>query len=67
MAQVILINGRDRRRSWSADERRAILEEPFAGGSLPSEVARRHYISTAQLYSWRKKALTEAGMCSGVQ
>lgn len=64
MAQGILISGRSRRRSWSADERRRILEEAFGGSAecVPAEVARRHDISTGQLYTWRKRALEAAGL-----
>ena len=64
MAQGILISGRSRRRNWSADERRWILEEAFGGGAecVPAEVARRHDISTGQLYTWRKRALEAAGL-----
>jgi len=41
MAQVILLTGRERRRRWSSDERRKILEAAFAPESNVSEVARR--------------------------
>ncbi len=61
MSQGILIDGRSHRRTWSADERRRILEEAFDGSVTPAEVARRHDISTGQLYTWRKRALECAG------
>ena len=62
MSRGILIDGRSRRRSWSADERRWILEEAFSGSDTPAEVARRHDISTGQLYTWRRRAREGAGL-----
>ncbi len=67
MAQGILMSGQGRRRIWSEAQRRAILDEAFGAGGLPSSVARRHNISTGQLYTWRKKALMEAGLTPAEQ
>ena len=67
MAQGILMSGDVRRRSWSDAQRRAILEEAFGEGGLPSNVARRYDISTGQLYTWRKKALMDAGLTPAAQ
>ncbi len=67
MAQGILMSGQVRRRSWSDAQRRAILEEAFGDGGLPSSVARRYDISTGQLYTWRKKALMDAGLTPAAQ
>ena len=67
MAQGILMSGKVRRRSWSDAQRRAILEEAFGDGGLPSSVARRYDISTGQLYTWRKKALMDAGLTPAAQ
>ncbi len=57
MAQAILLTGRERRRRWSSDERREILEAAFAPGSNVSEVARRFDVSTGLIYTWRRQAL----------
>ena len=67
MAQGILMSGQVRRRSWSDAQRRAILEEACGDGGLPSSVARRYDISTGQLYTWRKKALMDAGLTPAAQ
>ena len=43
------------------DERRLqILTEAFAPGASPTDVARRHEISTGQLYTWRSKLAVDA-------
>ena len=57
MAQAMLLTGRERRRGWSSDERREILEAAFAPGSNVSEVARRFDVSTGLIYTWRRQAL----------
>lgn len=57
MARAILLTGRERRRRWSSDERREILEAAFAPGSNVSEVARRFDVSTGLIYTWRRQAL----------
>ena len=67
MAQGILMSGQVRRRSWSVAQRRASLDEAFGDGGLPSSVARRYDISTGQLYTWRKKALMDAGLTPAAQ
>lgn len=43
-----------RRRRWSVDRKRQIVEESFAAGATASSVARRHGISAAHLFAWRK-------------
>ncbi|HTK71395.1 MAG TPA: transposase [Croceibacterium sp.] len=55
MGQVTVFSGPERRRRWSADERRLILTEAFSPGACVAEVARRHDISTGLLYTWRRK------------
>jgi len=45
------------RRQWSAEQKRAIVNE-IAGGSV-SEVARRHGVHTSQLFRWRRELHTE--------
>lgn len=43
-----------RRRRWSEEAKLRIVEESFSGPRLASATARRHRISTQQLFSWRK-------------
>lgn len=42
------------RRSWSREQKRAIVAEIDAGGATLSEVARRHGIHASLLFRWRK-------------
>ena len=45
----------ERRRSWLPERKREIVAEMLGGGCKPGEVARRHGISTGQLYTWRRE------------
>lgn len=40
---------------WSDEERLEILKEAFAPGACVAEVARRRDVSTALIYTWRRK------------
>lgn len=60
MGQVTVFSGPERRRRWSEEERLRILSEAFAPGACVAEVCRRHDISSALIYTWRRK-LREAG------
>ena len=42
------------RRSWSTEQKKAIIGEVDAGGSTLSEVARRHGVHSSLLFRWRK-------------
>ena len=55
MGQITVFSGPERRRRWSDEQRLQILAEAFAPGACPTEVARRHEVSTGLLYTWRKK------------
>ena len=44
------------RRSWSADEKRAILAEAGATTTSVSAVARRHGLHSSLLFRWRRDA-----------
>ena len=46
---------RRRRRSWSLDEKRRIVEESLEDGASIAEVARRHDLNTNQLFTWRRQ------------
>jgi transposase len=49
-----------RRRSWSLDEKRRIVDESLADGSSLAEVARRHDLNANQLFTWRRQFGVEA-------
>lgn len=57
MGQVTVYSGPERRRRWSEEERLQILSEAFAPGVCVAEVCRRHDISSALIYTWRRKLL----------
>jgi transposase len=61
MGQVTVFSGPERRRRWSDGERLQILAEAFAPGASVADVCRRHDVSTALVYTWRRK-LREAGV-----
>jgi|SRR5665213_975945 len=52
----IIMRG-ERRRSWTADQKSQIVAESLGPELTPTEVARKHGISTGQLYTWRQKCL----------
>ena len=44
-----------RRRSWTGDEKRQIVEESLEPGASIAEVARRHDLNANQLFTWRRQ------------
>lgn len=62
MARVEILTGLERRRSWSDDEKLAILSEVATGEGTGAEIARRHDILAPQIYAWRRKFRHAAGM-----
>jgi transposase len=44
-----------RRRSWSLDEKRRIVDESLGDGASLAEVARRHDLNANQLFTWRRQ------------
>ncbi|MDO6416078.1 transposase [Sphingomonas sp. BIUV-7] len=57
MGQVAVYSDVERRRRWSDDERLRILGEAFSPGAIVTQVARRYDVSTALIYTWRRKML----------
>lgn len=55
--RVEILTRAERRRSWTPEEKRAIVAESLGPELTPTEVARRHGISTGQLYTWRQQML----------
>jgi transposase len=47
--------GRRRRRSWTRDEKRRIVQESLQDGGSIAEVARRHELNANLLFTWRRK------------
>lgn len=52
--QTSLITGPERRRSWSEDQKLALLAAAFSPGAKVAEVARRADICTSLIYRWRR-------------
>ncbi len=42
------------KRSWTVEQKIAILDEAFAPGACVSDTAERHELNTGQLYTWRR-------------
>ncbi|MGB3931700.1 MAG: transposase [Sphingobium sp.] len=65
MSQVTIISGAERRRSWTAEQKLALVQEAFSPGACVADVARRADIRTNQLYRWRERLMAEARECEG--
>jgi transposase len=48
---------RERRRSWTPEQKRAIVAESLGPELTRSEVARKYAISSGLFYSWRQQVL----------
>src|ERR1700750_925344 len=48
---------RERRRTWTPEQKRAIVAESLGWELTPTEVARKYAISSGLLYSWRQQVL----------
>ena len=56
--RVEVLDGVERRRRWSNDEKMRVVEETLALGAKVSEVARRNGISASLVFTWRRQART---------
>jgi transposase len=56
-ARVEIITRGEPRRSWTLAQKREIVAESFGPDLTPTEVARKHAISSGQLYTWRQQLL----------
>jgi transposase len=54
--------GKRRRRSWTRDEKRRIVQESLQDGGSIAEVARRHELNANLLFTWRRKMGVEPSM-----
>lgn len=52
---VEIITGRERRRRWSTEEKRRIVEEATEPGAMKRAVAVRNDICESLLYTWRRQ------------
>ena len=60
-----IFTGVGRRRSWTAEQKAAIVAESFEDGALVGHVARRHGLTPQQLFNWRRQARREADEGTG--
>ena len=59
--RVEIFTGAGRRRTWSADEKAAIVAESRESGARVCQVARRHALTPQQLFAWRREARLQIG------
>jgi transposase len=57
-ARVEVLTRAEPRRSWTVEQKREIVAESLGPDLTPTEVARKHRISSGQLYTWRQQLLT---------
>jgi len=55
MARVDVITGPERRRRWSAEQKRAIVAASLEPGAVVTGIARRTEIGPGQIYRWRRE------------
>jgi transposase len=60
MSRIEVLPGPERRRRWSAEQKRSIVAEAFAPGASVCEVARRRDVVAGQIYRWRNELRTAA-------
>jgi transposase len=54
--RIEVFTGHGRRRSWSAQDKLAIVAESYEPGASVCNVARRHGLTPQQLFTWRREA-----------
>jgi transposase len=55
--RVELITRGERRRRWSIEQKQEIVAESLSPDTTPTEVARKHAVSSGLLYTWRQQLL----------
>jgi transposase len=60
MSRIEVLSDLERRRRWSAEEKRSIVAEAFAPGSSVYAVARRRDLVPGQIYRWRNELRSAA-------
>ncbi len=61
MTRVEVFTGVERRRRWSAEQKRAIVSAAFSPGAVVSDVARRADVNSGQIYRWRDELRDTGG------
>jgi len=64
MTNCKLITSLERRRRWSLEEKKQIIEETYQQGQSVSQVARKYGIVPSQLFAWRRQM--EEGALQGI-
>lgn len=68
--RIEVITSVQRRRRWSAHEKKSMVDETYDENQSVSSVARKHGIAPSQLFYWKRKmeagALTAVGTEEGV-
>jgi len=54
--RIEVFTGAGRRRTWSAEQKAAIVAESLGNGRSVCAVARRHGLTPQQLFAWRREA-----------
>ena len=57
---------RRKRRSWTLEEKRRIVDESLMDSASIAEIARRHDLNANQLFTWRQQFGFELGTASDV-
>ena len=65
MTEYKLITSVERRRRWSVEEKRKIIQETYQAGMSLSKVARKYGITPSQLFYWRRTM--EEGALTGIR
>lgn len=63
--RIEVITSVQRRRRWTTEEKRNIVQETFLPGMNLSIAARKHGINPSQLFKWRR--LMEEGALEGIR
>jgi transposase len=66
MTRTELITGIERRRRWSAEQKRAIVSMAFSPGAAVSDIARQADIHPNQIYRWRRWLSQSSGFAQVV-
>ena len=56
--RIELITRGERRRRWSIEQKQEIVAESLSPDTTPTEVARKHAVSSGLLYTWRHQLLS---------
>jgi len=54
--RIEVFTGAGRRRNWSAEDKAVIIAESYSSDDTVCAVARRHGLTPAQLFAWRRAA-----------